>query len=229
MHEPENLTRCLDEIVQEIVSALERAEQEEFDAIGNELTLLGFRHKDHIEMDARATIRFISALTEFGATRGNRKKNLEPIRKVRSRIESLQEALREMPKHARYFLFSFEEKEQDCRTAFAEERQQKAVARVRDMVRLLNGLHARCDELIVNPPVHCKSLDHNEQLASEEAWDFMRRHFKRPVNDTPQSPFRVIASLFYEAKTGEVDVDLERACKATFDRKNLRQNNAIIG
>lgn len=227
MREPENFTRCLNEIVQEIIAALEQAEQENLDAIDDESTLLSFRHKDQIETDAHATIRFISALTEFGAPRGNRKENLEPIRQVRSRIESLLEALREMPKHERYFLFSFEEEEQNYRAAFAEERQQKVVARVRDTVGLLNRLHARCDELMTNPPDHRKSLDYDEQLASEEAWDFMRRHYKRPVNDTAQSPYRVIASLFYEAKTGAVAVDLESACKATFDHKNIRQKNTL--
>ena len=128
-----------------------------------------------------------------------------------------------MPQQARYFLFSFDEKGQDHRAAFAEERQQKAVARVRDTVGLMNILQARCDELMASPPDHHKSLDYNEQLASEEAWDFMRRHFKRPVTDAAQSPFRVIASLFYEARTGEAGVDLESACKATLDRKSLRQ------
>ncbi len=158
---------------------------------------------------------------------GYRQENLEHIEALRKQIEKLQEALRDLPDRALFLLFAPEVSGTDDRLPSIQTRQ-KVEARIRGVVTMLTRLRARCDQIAADRPGKHKSAGYRQEAAADEAWDLLVRHNKQPTNSSSStSLFRKVASLLYEGMTGEFGVDLERACRATFN--NPPRRGAVLG
>ncbi len=85
--------------------------------------------------------------------------------------------------------------------------------RLNSLRLVLMDLRRRCDRLIELRIGKHKNFGYRQQRAAVFSRHLMER-YKLPLAYTSRtSPYRVVASLLYEAMTGEYGRDLERACE----------------
>jgi hypothetical protein len=82
------------------------------------------------------------------------------------------------------------------------------------LTRGLDDLRVRSDRLRDGAPGEHGLSGYTQKQAAIAAKELMERWSRRPGSTDRESPFRRIASLLYEAMTGEADRDMERACDA---------------
>jgi hypothetical protein len=176
-----------------------------------------------IASDVQATIRTLRTIVETGKpVWGYGKENVAALEAVSDTIKELQSALRTMPSRAWLLLFAKELITGDDLPA--AQIQQEAASRTRAISGLLAGMLARCSALIAARPGKHKGADWVQQLCSDWTWDFLLRHNKRPTGaNSADSLLRGVARLFYEGVTGK-DVDLEHACRKTFERRKQKKS-----
>lgn len=220
MRAPERPIRwSLDEIVAEIVKEYDQGD------VSDPTSNLA------IGIDVRATLDLLGTLGHSETPLwGHEKENLRATEGLLERIEGLQTALRTMPGRALYLLFAFGKSGQAGDILTGDDNE-KVLARGRRFTAMLNTLHARCRQLMAEPPGKHRNVDYKKQLACDEAWDFMLRHGRRPTNtNADTSLFRKTSNYFYEWMSGTRDQDLEYACRATFKsrKSELFQKNRKI-
>lgn len=143
---------------------------------------------------------------------GYRTENIEAFAEVRLRIDNLQKALDGMPSAALFLLFAFE-KDGACEDIPSEETQQKTLCRLGELRLMLNRLRARCSQLLDERPGVHKSRKHRYWIAAESAYRIMRLSGLEPASGVCTSVFGKLASLMYEALSGEEAVDIYPVCR----------------
>jgi hypothetical protein len=96
---------------------------------------------------------------------------------------------------------------------------QQATNGCRAFMETLGKLHTRCESIEASikarkkPGAH-RSLDPLQKQVAIEARLLMEACGKTATDGSAGSTFGKVASLLFEAVTGEIDKDLQRACKA---------------
>jgi hypothetical protein len=209
-------TRPLDEIVRDIVDAIEAAKDNNPNPIAEEVDNRGVT-----ALEIRAIIKTGRALfpTDKSPMWGYRQENREHFAAVQARIELLQEALKEMPGRALALLFAPEVSGTTSRIP-TEATQAKALVCTRRFTGMLRYLKARCVQLLDEPPGEHRSSDFRAQWVVEEAVSLLERHYKVVTNSSSsESALRKCACLLWEGLSGEFGRDLERACRKYFEKK----------
>jgi hypothetical protein len=144
---------------------------------------------------------------------GYYKENKKSAAAVRKWIEKLHAALEKFP---------------DVRMLFAPENSddldldtmlQETADRGRAFMESLGKLHTRCESIEASikarkkPGAH-RSLDPLQKQVAIEARLLMEACGKTATDGSAGSTFGKVGSLLFEAVTGEIDKDLQRACKA---------------
>src|ERR1019366_4925308 len=80
------------------------------------------------------------------------------------------------------------------------------------LLERLERLGLGCERQKPPPPSSGPEQDLLQNRCGALARNLMKVFTRRPIKSTDAGPYRVIASLVYEAFTGEVEVDLKRAC-----------------
>jgi hypothetical protein len=200
----------LDEVVREIVTELDGQPVDELDRLS-------------AEVDVRATVRLLCELDrEVGYRRGvkrrtpfrgKRQENVDDLMAILKQTKALQKAIGKASSPALFLLVSGERDVTSDKVPPTEV-QQRIEPRLRQITGMLAYLRARCDFLLAQRPGEHASADYRQRRVAHEAWRLLRRHKKEPASGVAASLYGRIASLLYEAMTGEYGKDLERACKA---------------
>ena len=147
------------------------------------------------------------------STRGRRQENVEDFTAIRKQVDGLQKALKKASGPALAFLFSSEGSYDDHDVPPVAE-QTRTLDRLQQFVTMLAIVRKRCESLLQHRPGEHASADFRQRRAAEAAWHLLRVGGKEPAGGTLDSCYGNIASLLYEAMTGEPDRDLQWACKA---------------
>jgi hypothetical protein len=137
---------------------------------------------------------------------GYKKENRDCANALRKQIEKLQKTLDEMPNHmARMFFGPNEVVPIVVMATNAGENYHALTGALRDLLD-------RCRLIEMNPPGVQRSTDHLQRRVAKAAKLLMQQSGKRVGSSSPESPFRLLAGLLYEAVTEVVHKDMERAC-----------------
>jgi hypothetical protein len=79
-------------------------------------------------------------------------------------------------------------------------------------IEALRKLRDRCRQLEAAQPGIHPNTDHLQRQVAKAAKVLMQQSDKRIGSSSPNSPFRLLAGLLYEAVTGVAGKDMERAC-----------------
>ena len=199
-------TRSRDDVVQRIV---DKIQTDTADQLSNELSVR-FTIKLLHELDREVPYR--GSLNERISIRGKRQENVEDFTALLKKIKALENALKKMSSPARMMFFSGES-EFASDNFPAVEVQERAFHQLKQTLGMLATMRMRCNFLLAERPGEHGNTKHRERRVAEEAWRLLRRHRKRPAGGAPGSLYGDIASLLWEAMTGERDKDLQRACK----------------
>ena len=217
----------LDEAVQKIVAEVQIS-SDEFDLLSARfdiqatIQLLG-------ELDREIAYR--GAIKGRPPIRGKRQGNIEEFGAILKQIKGLQKAFRKASGPALFLMFSGED-DVTSEKIPTTEIQQLVERRRQQIMRTLNYLRARCDFLLAERPGEHGSADYRQRRVAQETWRLLRRFGKEPAGGTAGTLFGDVASLLWEAVTGEADRDLQWACKAALrqaDEGALRDDGPIIG
>jgi hypothetical protein len=215
----------LDDVVQEIVDTLER------DPDGRFSTELSVRATISILCELDREVAYRSALKERVPIAGKRQENVEDFESLLKHIEGLQKAFSKASGPALIHLFSGDDVIGPDQIPSVEV-QQKVEIRLRRVIGVLAYMRARCDFLLDERPGVHGGADFRQRRVAHEAWRLLKIHGKEPAGGTMDSLFGQIASLLYEAMTGDADKDLQWACKAALrlaDEGELRVDGPTIG
>jgi hypothetical protein len=214
----------LDDVVQEIIEALESNPDDRFST----------------ELSVRATISILRELDREVAYRGTskermpiagkRQENADDFNALLKQVEGLQKALSKTSAPALFHLFSGDVVGPDQIPSV--EVQEKVQRRLRQVTGTLAYMRARCDFLLDERPGEHGAADFRQRRVAHEGWRLLKGHGKEPAGGTMDSLYGHIASLLYEAMTGESDKDLQWACKAALrlaDEGELRIDGRVIG
>jgi hypothetical protein len=215
----------LDEVVREIVEALESNPDD----------------RDATEVSVRAAIRFVRELDQPIAYRGGskervpitgkRQENVDDFKVLLKQLKGLRKALSNMSSPALFHLFSGDDVVEPHQIPSTEV-QERVVSRLQRVTGTLAYMQARCDFLLDERPGEHGGAEFRQRRVAHEAWRLLKGHGKIPAGGTMDSLYGQIASLLYEAITGESDKDLQWACKAALrlsDEGGLRDDGPIIG
>jgi hypothetical protein len=210
----------LDEIVREIAALLQdKPDLPAREVLGISPRTVQDYAKIETEVDVRSAIELLQTTLDQPIAwrgdekepmplRGKRGKNMEEFAAVLSQIESLQEAIRNMSGPALFMLFSGE----DTERLPSVEVYQQTEARLRRFTGALAYWRGRCDHLLAMRGEH-GSADIRQRRVAEAAWRLLKLYNKEPADGTADSLYGKVASLLWEAATGERHRDLQRACK----------------
>ena len=163
--------------------------------------------------------------------RGKRQENIDDFKVLLKQIKGLQKALKKAGEPALFLLLSGESNIRSDKVP-PSELQQRVERRRRQVVGTLAYMHARCNWLIAQRPGEEGHADFRQRRVAHEAWRLLRRHGKIPAGGTWESFYGNLASLLYEAMTGDGDKNLQWACKAALrlaDEGDLRDDGPIVG
>jgi hypothetical protein len=183
--------------------------------------------KDHVgvQVAVRSVVNFLHALDEAPPLRGRRTDNIEDFRALDAQLSRLQRTLAEiLSPSALCLLFSDEDDVIPNNLPSAETQQQFLIALQQFTVKLAS-LRKRCKYLIEVQPGDHGSAGVRERLVAIEAWQLLAMFGKKRAGGTAESLYGRIASLLWEAMTGEIDKDLQRACKAVL--KDAKDGNLL--
>jgi hypothetical protein len=203
-------TSRFDEIVAEIVSLL--ASKEEVDKFATEVSV-------------RFTIQFLKDPAQKKPLWGSKKTNTDALSVLQRDIGNLRETLRGMPKEILVQLAI--EKLPEQIPSLLE--QHNAIGRLKQIVAMLDYMRARCDQLLSQPPGEHGSANFSQRLVAEEAWQLMKNYMLKPASGVAGSTYGLIASLLFEAVTGQYGKDLQRACKSALERAKKGELNEWRG
>jgi hypothetical protein len=203
-------TSRFDEIVAEIVSLL--ASKEEVDKFATEVSV-------------RFTIQFLKDPAQKKPLWGSKKTNTDALSVLQRDIGNLRETLRGMPKEILVQLAI--EKLPEQIPSLLE--QHNAIGRLKQIVAMLDYMRARCDQLLSPPPGEHGSANFSQRLVAEEAWQLMKNYMLKPASGVAGSTYGLIASLLFEAVTGQYGKDLQRACKSALERAKKGELNEWRG
>jgi hypothetical protein len=154
---------------------------------------------------------------------GYRTENLAYLKKFREQVAALRKTIMDRPNHMlSFFLFEPESllyaplpggNSFPILSKAIAEAAQKAAARSVSLIGMLAKLEICCNYLIKCTPGKHRSAGTGQLQAARRAKMLMEMVGRRPTTSSPQSPYRVLAGLLYEAQTGVASQDLERACK----------------
>jgi hypothetical protein len=214
-----------DEVVQEIVEALESDPDDRFST----------------ELSVRATISLLRELDREVAYRGTskermpiagkRQENVDDFKALLKQIDGLQKALGKTSSPALFHLFSGDDVVGPDQIPSVEV-QEKVQRRLRQVTGTLAYMRARCDFLLDERPGEHGGADFRQRRVAHEGWRLLKGKGKEPAGGTMDSLYGQIASLLYEAMTGEGNKDLQWACKAALrlaDEGELRDVGPVIG
>jgi hypothetical protein len=191
-------TSRLDEIVVEIVDLLDPR---------------GGGDKFATEVSVRFTIDFLKNPAQKKSLWGAQKSNADALSALQKNISDLRKTLRGTPAEL-LVLLAIEKLPEQIPSLFE---QQNAIDRLRQIVATLDYLHARCDQLLKQPPGEHGNANFSQRLAADKAWQLMKNHNLKPASGIDSSVYGSIARLLFEAVTGQVK-DLQRACKSALAR-----------
>jgi hypothetical protein len=102
----------------------------------------------------------------------------------------------------------------------------EAIKRHEALTSMLEELRARCHRILeLQPGVH-GGAGYRQMRVARFSRALMKRCGLPLVYTNPNSAYRMVASLLYEAVTGEGDKDLERACKVVARRPSVGTETA---
>jgi hypothetical protein len=144
--------------------------------------------------------------------RGKKQENVEDFKTLLEKIKSLQKALKKLSAPAWILLFSGESDVHSHKFP-SPELQQLIERRLRPVTGILNYMRDRCDYLLRERPGEHGNAGWRQRRVAHEAWHLLKRHKIQPAGGTMDSLYGRVASLLWEAMTGEANKDLQRACK----------------
>jgi hypothetical protein len=215
----------LNDVVSEIVVALNEAADDRLAGEVDVRGVINFLRESDREVSYRGGIKSRTSI------RGKRQENADDFAAGKKQIGALQKALQKISSPALVLLFS-NETDVHSDSFPAAEAQQKTLRRLQHFTAMLAYLQRRCEFLLDERPGEHGSADYRQRRVAWEAWRLLRRHWKEPAGGTMDSLYGQIASLLYEAMTGEANKDLQWACKAALraaDRGELRDGGLVIG
>jgi hypothetical protein len=160
---------------------------------------------------------------------GNRRNNIDYLNDLRNGIKRFKRLLRKAPAPLRTVLFSPEFARGllatqgttgDFNPNLRNYLSQREPARLTQLVGVLDGLDARCEEtarLALGTHAGANQLKRDAATASRDVIDSSITFYpekKLSFSCSKTSEYCRIASLFFEAVTGEDESDLRRQCKA---------------
>jgi hypothetical protein len=235
MRAPRSDVRSQNEIIREIVAKL--APQDKRSKPWSEGDLISAA----ITVDVGGTIKYLVIADQEvryrGLTkakipfRGKQKDNEKDFEVIREQVRALRESLRNSSSPALTLLFSAEVDISGDRIQSVEE-QTKGLHSLHEVIMTLAKMEARCDFLIRRQPGEHGNAGYRQRRVADETWRLLRRHGKDAGGGTPGTVLGDIASLLWEAMTGEADRDLQRACKAALQAAStgeLRNDGQTIG
>jgi hypothetical protein len=195
------------------------------DAIATEITDLlsakGGTEKFATEVVVRSTIQFLKEIAQNKPPWGFKKSNADALSALQKNISDLRKTLSGIPGELLMLLAA---KDVSGQIPSLLE-QQNAGERLKKIVGVLTYLQARCDQLLEQQPGEHGSADFSQRRAAEEAWRLMKYHNLKPASGVASSDYGIIATLLFEAVTGEQDKDLQRACKTALGRAKKGELN----
>jgi hypothetical protein len=172
---------------------------------------------------------------------GNQKKNVEYANEVRRQIDKLVRILKKPPSgffssalFGERFWSLLDRQEQEAeRTAIEFNPQTRSYIAQEEPVHLklfaaeLNRLRSRCDRIIALKLGQHGSVEYRKEhaaIASREILEAVASNTgtELRLTDSPTGKFCLVASLLFEAATGEHNADMRRACKPILSGKTQR-------
>jgi len=215
----------LDEVVHEIVEKIQSDPDSRFSTeIGVRAAIKSLR-----ELDREVPYRGASMRMPI---RGKKQENVEDFKMLIEKIKGLQRALKKLSVPAWILLFSGESDVHSDKFP-SPELQQIIERRLRLVTGILNYMRARCDYVLRKRPGEHGNTGYRQRRVAHEAWHLLKRHKKKPAGGTLDSLYGLVASLLWEAMTGEANKDLQRACKTALilarDEGGLWDDSPTIG
>jgi hypothetical protein len=189
-----------DEIVGELVNLLV-PDGDESDRFSSEFVVL-------------STIQFIQQSNSKKPLWGFAEANSKSLSALSKNIRDLRKTLADAPGETLLLLAGADPSDQFP----LARKQQVLLDRLKQIVGMLGFLQRRCDELHAQKVGGHRGADFSQRMVAEEAWRLMRYHDLTPASGISDSTFGMVATLLFEAATGENDKDLQRACKAALER-----------
>jgi hypothetical protein len=219
----------LDAIVREIVTELHDQPIDKWEYFGAEV---GVRATIGIlrELDRETVYR--GASKGRMPIRGKRQENIEDFSVLLKQVKALQKALSKTSVPALLLLFSGENDDLGTDQFPSVAVQKRVFRRLQQVTMALATMRGRCDLFLAKRPGAHGNAQYRQRRVAHEAWRLLRRHRKTPAGGTPGSLYGDIASLLWEAMTGEVDKDLQRACKTALrlaGEGGLHDDGNVIG
>jgi hypothetical protein len=143
---------------------------------------------------------------------GYRRDNEKFVRKVRKWIEDGEGLLSAAPDGFNFHMLFAPEKSRSIDAML-----QEAGQRYGTLAAILAGVRDRCSWMAETKIGEHRSSGFPQERAAIAAGELMKRCGLPLAYSSRTSPYRVVASLFFEAMTGEYDRDMERACEAMAD------------
>jgi hypothetical protein len=203
----------LDEVVQEIVTLL--GSKGDTDDFGTEVVV-------------RSTIQSLKILTSRDKPIwGFKRSNVAALSALLKNIGDIRKTLSGMPGEL-LALLAVENLSEQVPSLLE---QQNARERLEKIIAPLNYLQARGALLLDRQPGQHGSADFSQRLVADEAWRLMKYHNVKPTSGAASSEYGKIASLLFEAVTGQDKdyKDLQRACKSALERAKKGELNEWRG
>jgi hypothetical protein len=140
--------------------------------------------------------------------------NGKSISALSDKVRDLRKALSDTPNEALILLAGADPSDQFP----SARRQQILLGRLRRIVATLGYLQRRCEELDANKVGVHRLANFSQRAVAEEAWRLMKNHMLTPASGISDSTYGMVATLLWEAVTGEAEKDLQRACKDALAR-----------
>jgi hypothetical protein len=142
---------------------------------------------------------------------GFRKDNTRYARKLSKWLQEGENLLKQHPKEFNFhFLFAPEPSDNETIHTSAS----KAELRYEFLRSILIELRSRCEWIIKNKFGEHRLAGYQQERAATASRELMEQCGLPLAYSSPTSPYRRVASLFFEAMTGMYDEELERACEA---------------
>jgi hypothetical protein len=219
----------LDEVVQEIIDLIIQSDADADDRFSTEFSV---RSTIGLLQQLDREIAWRGAIKQRGPFRGYRPENIEDVTALHKQIKELQKALKRTSSPALFLLFS-DENDLSCEIP-STEAQRVVVRQLPEFTAMLDRVRNRCEFLLAEQPGERPNAGYRQRRAAREAWRLLNGYWREraPAGGTYGSRYGAVASLLWEAMTGERNKDLERACKAALrlaDEGDLREDGPVIG
>lgn len=179
-----------------------------------------------VQVAVRSVVNFLHALDEAPPLRGRRTDNIEDFKALDDQIFRLQRTLAELLSPSSLFLLFSDEDDVIPNDLPSAETGKRSLIALQQFTVKLASLRKRCKHLLQVPPGEHGSADVKGRLVAIEAWRLMTMYGKNPRGGTAESLYGKVASLLWEAMTGEPDKDLQWTCKAVL--KDAKDGNLSL-